>query len=198
ILFVGGVSSTVRINSLLNVFKIDNIEAKALKKLKEGLVEEAQLKTYIDPSDISDEKIDEFLNNVLFVIDDKEPSDYVKSIIQNHIALIPTNDELNAIFNEIRKIQSDKKNTSPVEGITITSIDQSLYHYRHLTSGEIKTLVIGRLINKNPFEKGCPIPFIDIYNSFPPESRNDALEECKIAFSRALFNKNCAEEFWVL
>jgi len=198
ILFVGGVSPTVRVDSTKNIFKIDNIQKNSLKKLKEGLVEEARSKTYINPSDIIDNKIDEFLRNVLFVIDDKEPSDYVKSIIKDHIALIPKNDELTAIFNEIRKIQTDKKNTDPVESITITSIDQSLYYYRHLTSGEIKTLVIGRLINKNPFEKACPVPFIDIYSSFPPESRKDALEECKIAFSRALFNKNCAEEFWIL
>jgi hypothetical protein len=198
ILFVGGVSPTVRVDSTKNIFKIANIQENAQKKLKEGLVEEAKSKTYINSSDIIDKKIDEFLTNVLFVIDDKEPSDYIKSIIKDHIALMPRNDELTAIFNEIRKIQSDKKNTDPVENISITSIDQSLYYYRHLTSGQIKTLVIGRLINKNPFEKGCPVPFIDIYSSFPPEARKDALEECKLAFSRALFNKNCAEEFWTL
>lgn len=198
ILFTGGVSSTVRVDSTKNIFKFDDIQEKSQKKLKEGLVEEAKSKTYINSVKITDKKIDKFLNNVLFVVDDKEPSDYIKAIIKDHIALIRSNDELTAIFNEIRKIQSDKKNTIPVENISITSIDQSLYYYRHLTSGEIKTLVIGRLINKNPFEKACPVPFIDIYNRFPPESKNEALEECKLAFSRALFNKNCTEEFWRL
>ncbi|MBC1932363.1 hypothetical protein [Listeria seeligeri] len=198
ILFVGGVSNTVRIDSTKNIFEIDNIDPKALDKLKEGLLEECDSKTYIDDADVTTEKIDEFLNNVLFVVDDKEPSDYVKSIIKDHIALIPTNDELSTIFNEIRKIQSDKKNNFPVEGISITSTDQSLNYFRHLTSGQIKTLVIGRIINRNPFDKGCPIHFIDIYNSFPFDMRQEALEDCKLAFSRALFNKNATEGFWLL
>lgn len=198
ILFIGGVSSTVRIDSTKNIFKIDNVNENAIEKLKEGLIEEAQSKTYINSDDVKDEKINNFLKKVLFVIDDKEPSEYVRSIIKDHVALIPKNDELIAIFNEIRKIQADKKNTNPVENITITTIDQSLNYYRHLTSGQIKLLVIGRIINKNPFEKGCPVPFIDIYTSWPQESRNEALEDCKIALSRALFNKNCAEAFWIL
>ncbi|MBC1579683.1 hypothetical protein HCJ21_10670 [Listeria seeligeri] len=198
ILFAGGVSNTVRIDSTKKVFKIDNIEPNGLKKLKEGLLEECKVKTYINDSDITTQKINEFLNNVLFVIDDKEPSEYVKSIIKNHIALIPSKDELSTIFNEIRKIQSDKKNTSPVEGISITSTDQSLNYYRHLTSGQIKMLVISRIINRNPFDRGCPIHFVDIFNSFPVEIRQEALEDCKLAFSRALFNKNTPEEFWML
>lgn len=48
ILFVGGVSSTVRIDSTKNIFEIDNIQENAREKLKEGLVEEAQSKTYIN------------------------------------------------------------------------------------------------------------------------------------------------------
>lgn len=198
ILFVGGVSSTVRIDSKKNIFKIDNIKPESLDKLKEGLLEECESKTYINKSDITTQNINDFLDNVLFVIDDKEPSEYVKSIIKDHIALIPSNDDLSTIFNEIRKIQSDKKNTAPVEGISITSTDQSLNYYRHLTSGQIKTLVIGRIINRNPFDKGCPIYFIDIFNSFPVEMRQEALEDCKLAFSRALFNKNASENFWLL
>lgn len=198
ILFVGGVSSSVRIDSTKNIFKIDNIKDSAMKKLKEGLTKEAEQKTYINPDDITTDKINTFLDNVMFVIDDKEPSDYVRAIIKDHVALIPGNDELIAIFNEIRKHQADKKNTNPVENITITTIDQSLNYYRHLTNGQIKLLVIGRIINKNPFEKGCPFPFIDIYTSWPQESRKEMLEDCKIALSRALFNKNLTEAFWML
>ncbi|PDC24553.1 hypothetical protein [Listeria monocytogenes] len=198
ILFAGGVSNTVRIDSTKTVFKIDNIEPNSLEKLKEGLLEECHSKTYINKHDITTQKINDFLDKVLFVIDDKEPSEYIKSIIKQHIALIPSNDELTTIFNEIRKIQSDKKNTSPVEGISITSTDQSLNYLRHLTAGQIKTLVIGRIINRNPFDRGCPLHFVDIYNSFPVETRQEALAECKMAFARALFNKNATEEFWVL
>lgn len=198
ILFVGGVSNTVRVDCSKNIFKVNNIKPKALEKVKEGLIEECRTKTYINNADIIPETIGSFLEKVVFVIDDKQPSEYVKSIIKNHLSLIPDSDALTAIFNEIRKIQSDKKNGESVEGRSIVSTDQSLNYYRHLTSGEIKMLVIARIINRNPFDKGCPIPFIDIYNSFPAEKRNEALEDCKLTMSRALFNKNCTEGFWRL
>ena len=198
ILFVGGVSNTVRIDSSKNIFKIDNVNDKAIKKIKEGLIEECKIKTYISNSSIISDKIDEFLNKLLIVIDDKKPSEYVKAIINNHLCLLPDEDSLTAIFHEIRKIQSDKKNTNSVEGISIVSTDQSLNYHRHLTSGEIQMLVVGRIINRNPFEKGCPIPFIEIYNSFPVEKKIEALDDCKLSMSRALFNKNCTEGFWQL
>lgn len=198
ILFLGGVSNTVRIDSNKNVFNISNIKEKALLKIKEGLVEECTDKTYINKADIDESRIEEFLNLVLFVIDDKSPSEYVRPIIKIHPKIMPSDASLLAIFNEIRDQQAGKKNTIPVEGITIETTDQALNHFRHLTSGEIKLFVIGRIINRNPFDKGCPIPFIPIYTTFPAEKRQEALEDCKIALSRALFNKNCADSFWSL
>ena len=50
------------------------------------------------------------------MIDDKQPSEYVKSIIKNHLSLIPDSDALTAIFNEIRKIQSDKRMVNLLKG----------------------------------------------------------------------------------
>ena len=42
ILFVGGVSNTVRINNNLNSFGIENITPSAIQKIKDGLIEEAK------------------------------------------------------------------------------------------------------------------------------------------------------------
>jgi hypothetical protein len=198
ILFMGGVSNTVRKDSSKNIFNISNVQDKALKKLKEGLIDECDKKTYIIDSDIDLEKIDEFLKTVLFVVDDKEPYEYVKAIIDSRVSIIPNNTELKGIFNEIRDTQSAKKNGKNIEGISISSVDESLNHLRHLTSSEIKTFVVGRIINRNPFDKGCPIPFIEIYQKFPEEKREEELDSCKLAMSRALFDRTNYDGFWKL
>ena len=137
ILFLGGVSSTVRKDDADDVFTISNITAASLKKLKEGLKSEAEKKTYIDNSNITDEKIDGFLERILFVVDTKTPEDYVRAIIKDHPAIIPEKQILRAIFNEIRDAQSEKKNTS-VEGVVIQTTDEVLGFCRHLTNNEIR------------------------------------------------------------
>ena len=62
-------------------FKVNNIKPKALEKVKEGLIEECRTKTYINNADIIPETIGSFRKSG-FVIDDKQPSEYVKSIIK--------------------------------------------------------------------------------------------------------------------
>ena len=69
---------------------------------------------------------------------------------------------------------------------------------RHLTAGEIKLFVLSRIINRNPFEKGCPLSFIPIYNQFPDERKHEVLDDCKLALSKTFFNKNSADNFWKL
>lgn len=197
ILFVGGVSSTLRADATLNTFDISNITTSAMLKLKEGLEEESKEKGYIDNQNITDENITDFLSKVLFVIDDKEPSEYVKAIIKNHPGIIPEKQILDAIFNELREEQSGKKNSN-VEGITIQTTDEALNYCRHLTNNEIRLFVLQRIINRNPVEKGVPTSFIPIYNTWVPEHQKDMLDECKQALCRALFNKNAANSFWAL
>jgi len=198
ILFLGGVSDSVRVNTSQDVFNITNIQTKALEKIKQGLKEECIAKTYFDETLISECNIEDFLGKVLFVIDNKTRCEYVKAIIKIHPQIVPNDEVLDGIFNEIRAKQSSKKDMYALEGITIQTTDQSLNYFRHLTNGEIKLFVLGRIINRNPFEQGCPQPFIPIYNQFPPERRKDAFADCQIALSRALFNNNCAESFWKL
>lgn len=198
LLFLGGVSNTVRINNELHVFDINNIKASAKEKIIEGLLEEAQDKTYIDNSIITEDEIEDFLSKVQFIVDDKNISEYVKSIIEVHSAIIPSDEMLIAIFNEIRDEQSSKKNNSVVENITIQTSVEALDYYRHLTAGEIKLLVLGRIINRNPFEKGVPIAFMETLNRAPADKRKNMLEDCQLSLSRALFNKNQAEAFWKL
>lgn len=198
ILFLGGVSTTVRIRDDLDVFDISNINESALNKLIIGLKNESIDKTYINNTDITDSNINDFLQKVLFVIDDRKPSEYVKAIIKNHPGIIPEEKILDAIFNEIRNVQSSLKN-SIVEGVVIQTTDEVLRFCRHMTNSEIRLLTLNRIINRNPVEKNSiPPSFIPIYSLWVPEKQREMLDECVQTLCKALFNKNAASEFWNL
>ena len=195
ILFLGAVPDTFRIDSGLNIFQIDNVNEKAIKSVKEGLLDECHKKDYIDKSKIDIARIDGLLNSVWFVINDKNPEDYIREIVKKHPRIIPPDSDLIAIFNEIRNKQSEKKN-SLVEGVVINQIDEVLNYGRHLSTNEIRLLVLQRIINTDPLGKGIPEPFFEIYSKFPQETAKDMVEECKRALCCALFNKSAAQGFW--
>ena len=197
ILFFGGMSDIHLEDSSLDTFRIDNIKESARSIIINSLINEAKKKEYIDNSKITNDKIEAFLKEVLFVIDNRESYEYVREIIKNHPSIIPNNQVLLAIFNEIRNKQSEKKNTK-VEGVTIQTNEQALDYCRHLTNNEIKLLTLQRIINRNPVEKSVPIAFLSIYNSWTPENQKEMFDECKQSLCRALFNKNTSEEFWTL
>lgn len=196
ILFLGGVTDSLRIDSTKNIFKINNIKAESLKKVKEGLVEEGKSKTYIDSSQLTETSINDFLNNVIFVIDNLSPAEYVKAIIKDHPKIIPSDNVLDAIFNEIRDVQAGKKNAHVVEGVVISTTDEALNYYRHLTNNEIRLMTLQRIINRDPVAQGVPLSFMPILNQCPPEKQRDMIDECKTSLCRALFNKNVAQNFW--
>ena len=198
ILFLGGVSTGVRKDETLDIFNISDINEKALNKLKKGLEKEALDKTYINNLYVTDENIDLFLEKVLFVVDNKTPTEYVKAIIKEHEAIIPEEKILKAIFNEIRNKQSELKNTF-VEGVVIQTTDEVLQYCRHLTNSEIRLLTLNRIINRNPVERNnIPLSFVPIYSSWSPEKQKEMLDECIQTLCKALFNKNAAAEFWSL
>ena len=198
ILFVGGVSNTVRFNNNLNSFGIENITPSAIQKIKDGLKEEVKNKSYIEDTDITDTNINQFLDKVRVVIDDKKPSDYVRTIIKGHPNLVSEEKVLDAIFNEIRDKQASKKNIKVIEGVVIETKDEALKYFRHLTASDVRLLTLQRIINRNPIAQGVPISFMPILNNCPPEQFNDFIQECQTSLSRALFNKNSSESFWAL
>lgn len=196
IIFLGGVSNSVRIDNKITIFGIDNIKAKAIEKIKEGLVEESRKKGYIDESKITDKSIEDFLSKVSFVVDDKTKCEYVKSIIEVNPIIIPDDIVLEQIFNQIRDVQSAKKNNGNIEGVTIRTTDEFLYYNRHLNVNEIRMMVLSRLVNNNIMQKGVPHSFIDIYSKFPQEIKKDKLEDCQLSIAKMLFDKNNADNFW--
>lgn len=174
ILFLGGVSSTVRADDTLDIFDLSNVNFSALSKLKEGLKKEAREKTYINDSDVTDSNIDDFLQKVTFVVDNSSPSEYVKAIIKDHPDIIPEERILTAIFNEIRNAQSELKNTV-VEGVVIQTTDEVLRYCRHLTNSEIRLLTLNRIINRNPVEK---IVFLRPFYRFTLRGFQKSKERC--------------------
>ena len=198
IIFMGGVTSSLRVDDSLTRFTISNIKGTALTKLRDGLIEECKKKTYISDEDITEKNIDEFLNEVYFVIDNQDKADYIKKIIKLNPLIIPGDETLVAIFNEIRDVQAGKKNISVVEGVTLEAPDEALNYGRHLTTTEIRLLVINRILNQKVIGSNVPRSFIDIYMNFPEERRKNMLEDCQLDLSRALFNTNCQEDFWRL
>lgn len=197
IIFLGGVPVTFRKDNALTVFNIENINKNSLNSVKDGLIEECNKKSYINLSDVTDENINGFLKLVWFVIDDKEPQEYIRGIVRNHPSIIPEDSKLVAIFNEIRNKQAEKKNSN-VEGVVIGEIDEVLSYGRYLTTNEIRLLVLQRIINSDPLAKGVPMPFWEIYAKYAPENRQTMLEDCQRSLCRALFNKSAAQGFWKL
>lgn len=80
ILFIGSVTGSLRKDSSLTTFGIENVKDAAIEQIKLGLHEEGSAKEYIDSTDLTDENINGFLRKVFFVIDDgKKPSEYIIS-----------------------------------------------------------------------------------------------------------------------
>lgn len=196
ILFLGGVTSSFRVDNQKNIFGIENVKNDAIKKMKEGLIEECILKNYIDFDQTTDELITMFFSKVTFVIDDKTPIEYVKNIIKNHPKLMPEDEVLKSIFEEIRDKQSLKKNANVVEDIVIQTTEEALDYCRHLTSNEIRLLTMQRIMNHNILEKGIPLPFLEIISKMPEGEKKKIINECQMSCCRALFNSNRTEEYW--
>lgn len=195
ILFLGAVPDTFRKDNNKNIFQIENINEKALNSLRKGLIEECQSKEYIDNQLVNKKNIEGLLALVWFVIDDKDPAEYIREIVKKHPRIIPPDSDLIAIFNEIRNKQSEKKN-SLVEGLVIGQIDEVLTYGRYLNTNEIRLLVLQRIINTDPLANGIPVPFLEILSKFPREAAKDMVEECKRALCCVLFNKSAAQGFW--
>lgn len=158
IIFLGGVPDTFRIDAKQNVFQSTNITPKALKSVLSGLKEECTEKEYIESDKITDESLEKFLKLVWFVVDDKEPADYIKAIISNHPKIVPSDSELIAIFNEIRNLFTKR-------GSVVSGSEETVYYIARLIS-------IAKLTKHS-----CPI----IMDSFRAEDLSTEKEERVLA-----------------
>lgn len=198
ILFLGGVSSTFRIDESINVFGMENVLLTAKTKMIKGLKEESAKKEYIQNEWITDENIDKFFDQLTFVIDNKGKTEYVRGIINLKTSVIVNDEILISIFDSIRDVQSAKKNNMNVEGKIVNSPIDILRFKRHMTSNEIRIMALNRIVNTNIMDKGMPICFNEVIGHLNKNDLKDVVENCKLNISKALFDKNNSDNFWEL
>lgn len=200
ILFMADVPETFRTDATLTTFGIDNIKDKALMSVKQGLIDEAKkrIKSYIDAAWITDKNIDNFLQKVTFVIDDKSKADYIKGIMSINPKYIPNDNVLDGIFNKIRDAQAGKKNNEPVEGEMVSRLRDVLYYDRILKSKEIRLMVLNTFINHDVMNTPAPQSFYQLLHRFDGLKQKDIVEDCKLQISRLLYDKTYTDEFWKL
>lgn len=190
ILFIPKLKPEYLINNTLNIYKYDNLK----KKIQIGI--EKKLKVKI--GDTSPPLFDSFLENVIFVQDNKRISTYIKTIAQFKNKKIVTETFYESIFNEIRDIQTGLKN-SYIENHTIKDPKEVLSLNRHITKNDINTLLISRLLGVEIFSShGVPTPFLPMIKDIidDEEAVKDLIQECNENLSRAFFNKNDSIKFW--
>ena len=196
ILFTGGISSSILCDASLQEFGINNFTDTAKNKIGASLKEEAQHKSYIDNDLITDQNIEDFLSKVVFVIADKQKANYIKKIIKINPDILPPDAYLNRIFDQIRAIQTDKKNKN-TESVVINALCEFVKYKKHITNQEVKMLVLSRLIHKNGIDR-TPICFLPVLEGMDELEQNEMVEECQDCMARIICDTNNRIAYWSL
>lgn len=180
-------------------FDINNFKEKNRGKIKEGLLKEVQDRNDLDVNASANLcKVDTFLDNVLFVTDRYDKSDYIRAIIQFKRMEDLTEEFLNRIFDEIRAAQAVKK-IKNVYGETVASIKEAVKYDKNIYRKDIELLVVNRTIGNDMFAtKGVPVYFIKEMQTVDEDDVADIIQECQTQISRTLFNRNNKIAFWQL
>lgn len=183
-----------KIDEKLNTYGIENIVDKTLSRIKNGLNEEI-IRVKGKAKNYSSEQL-EFFKKVIIVEDTELDNEYIKTVTKFKKKEIKTDAFYKSVFQDLRDIQSSKKN-SYIENSIITKIKDVLKFNRHLATKDVEILVISRIIGCEVFEyKSIPVNFYPLINGFDIEDVKDIVQECNSNLSRAFFNKNSNREFW--
>lgn len=178
----------------LLIYKADNFEDKTLERIKNGLNEE--IKRVKGNSANFDKEQKDFFEKVLVVEDNQSGAEYIKNVTKFKKTDIKDETFYKSIFQDLRNIQTSKKNTY-IENSVISQIKEVLDFNRHLSSKDIETLIISRIIGVEVFEyKAIPLYFSPMLDGLDIEDKKDMLQECNSNLSRAFFNKNSNRVFW--
>lgn len=178
----------------LRIYGIDNFEDKTLVRIKNGLNEEI-VRVKGNKKDYKIEQ-ESFLKRILIVEDNESGNEYVKTVTKFKKTDIKTDAFYKSIFQDLRDIQSSKKN-SYIENAIIENIRDVLAFKRHLFSKDIETLIISRIIGVEIFDyKSIPLYFSPLLEKLSVDDKKDIIQECNSNLSRAFFNKNSNRIFW--
>lgn len=197
ILFVGSFASTILQNPSLESFDIANFTDKARESIYEGLLEACKAKTYIDKTKMSEEELKTFLSKVTFVPAHKGKAIYMRSIVRVKNSIIINDEYLNSIFDDIKKYQAGKKYSNK-ENITINIMREFEKHSRHLTSDEIKRLVLSRVLHRSEILRDIPPSFTCVLSDKPEHEKKQYFLDCKDEIFRMLCDKAQSAFYWDL
>lgn len=198
ILFVQKVTSTVKDDPELSEFKFADMKDEAQKDVRASFIKACESRAYIDDSKLTDASVDAFLNSVAFVVSKPNREDYIRPLIKNNVTISASDEDLRAIFNEIRKKQTGIKTNSKVEGIELKYPDEVFHYNRVIRRSDIVLLAISRIINTNPLEQGIPKPFASIYSGIAEDERDEIIEKCQADLAKQMCNVNELTPFWSL
>lgn len=199
-LFMGGVSSSVLVDSSLTEFCFHDMKPKAQASVREHL-QSAVSERYKGKNArlATDENIDDFLCKVRFVLSKEDPVEYIRTLARTSSALLPSDRDLRNIFAQIRDKQSSLKNRDSLMGKGINRPDEIMDYGRTMKWREIKLLIIERLLNRDFYKDKAPVEFMDYLNTLPPEvDLQDAAEDCRNEMFLQYFDKNDRDAFWTL
>lgn len=183
-----------KIDEKLNIYGTENIVNKTLVRIKNGLNEEV-IRVKGKTIDYSIEQ-ENFLKKVVIVEDTELDNEYIKTVTKFKKSEIKSDAFYQSVFQDLRDIQSAKKN-SYIENSIINQIKDVLKFNRHLYTKDIEVLIISRIIGCEVFEyKGIPLNFLPVIDILDFEDKKDTIQECNSNLSRAFFNKNSNREFW--
>jgi hypothetical protein len=167
-------------------------------KIREGLVDEYIRRFKITNLSVEERsRLDSFLEDVVFIIDKGDKSDYVKNLVSFKDKDLKPKEFYVEIFNEIRSAQASKKAVS-IHGRTINNIPEALEFKKHIRSSEITTLVINRLVGVELFNRiAIPPDFLTEVRELDKNEVKDLIQECNAKISRAIFDKNNKDDFWI-
>lgn len=197
-LFLGSITSTVLTDGDLSTFGYSDMIDNTRQIVRHNLISECHKKEYVEEKSITDENIDMFLNQVVFVVAKQDDADCIKPLIKSSAILVPASKKLHSIFIEIRDAQSTIKNKPSIAGKSIRYPDEVYNYGRVLKRRDIELLVITRIINSNPLEAGIPSSFLPILQKQECGTENDVTEDCQLALSCQMFEKNLPKSFWDL
>lgn len=183
----------------VELFTINNFKGTKSVDVRTGLKSEIERRNDPDintPSSVS--RLDQFLSEVIFVVDKYGKSDYIKSIIEFKNLSRLDDDFLVRIFDEIRAFQAAKKIKS-VHGQEVSSIQEAEKFDKNIYRKDIELLVINRVIGNDLFaSRGIPLYSMQEVQRMDTDDIADLIQECQAKISRTIFNKNNKRSFWLL
>ena len=199
LLFLQSFSEEYIHDSTKELFEIDNFKDKCREKIREGLKKEITDRKDQDVIAHGTEAImDEFLSQVIFVVDKYDNAEYIRRIIYFQSIDKLSIEFLRKIFDEIRAKQASKKITN-VYGKTVSSIYEAIGFEKNINRKDVELLVVNRIIGNDLFSKqGIPLYFVSQVKDKEPEEIHDLLLDCQAKISYTLFNKNNKKNFWLL